>query len=159
MTFDKKLTWSSHADNLKLKVRKSLDILKVISGFDCGAGKKTLLRLYDALCRSKLDYGCQIYSSAYKTKLQELDVVHNMCLRIFSGAFRTSPIERVYVDTHQLPLDLRRAELGLRYAVRIKSSPGSTSNKILNQTHSIAYRATQNHFRYNCFWLSTLFPF
>ena len=34
-----------------------------------------------------------------------------MGLRICSGAFRTSPIETLYVDTHQLPLDLRREEL------------------------------------------------
>ena len=96
MTFDKKLTWSSHIENLKRKVRKSLDILKVVSGFDWGADKKSLLRLYNALCRSKLDYGCQIYSSACKTKLKELDVIHNMGLRICSGAFRTSPIESIY---------------------------------------------------------------
>ena len=78
LIFDKKLTWSSHIDGLKLKVRKSLDILKVVSGFDWGADKKSLLRLYNALCRSKLDYGCQIYSSACKTKLKGLDAVHNM---------------------------------------------------------------------------------
>ena len=34
---------------------------------------------------------------------------------IYSGAFRTSPVESLSVDTHQLPLDLRREELGLRY--------------------------------------------
>ena len=140
LTFDKKLTWSSHIDNLKRKVRKSLDILKVVSNFDWGADKKSLLRLYNALCLSKLDYGCQIYSSACKSKLKELDVVHNMGLRICSGAFRTSPIESIYVDTHQLPLDLRREELGLRYATRIKSSPDNPSNKILNQTLSIDYK-------------------
>ena len=33
--FDKKLTWGPHIDSLKLKVKKSLNILKVVSGFDC----------------------------------------------------------------------------------------------------------------------------
>ncbi|MEO1419229.1 MAG: reverse transcriptase family protein [Bacteroidota bacterium] len=78
LIFDKQLTWGSHITNLKNEVKKSLDILKVVSGFDWGADKKSLLRLYDSLCRSKLDYGCQIYSSACKTRLKELDVVHNM---------------------------------------------------------------------------------
>ena len=149
MIFDSKLTWASHIDSLKIKVKKSLNILKVVSGFDWGADKKSLLRLYDALCRSKLDYGCQIYSSACKTRLKDLDVVHNMGLKICSGAFRTSPIESVYVDTHELPLDLRREELGLRFAARIKSSPDSTSNKILNQTPSVrpTYKANSKPFQ------------
>ena len=121
MTFDSKLTWSSHIEALKIKVKKSLNILKVVSGFNWGADRKSLLRLYNALCRSKLDYGCQIYSSACRTKLKELDVVHNMGLRICSGAFRTSPIESIYVDTEEIPLYLRRQELGLRYLMRVKS--------------------------------------
>ena len=58
MIFDSKLTWGSHIDSLKIHVKNSLNILKVVSGFDWGADKKTLLRLYDSLCKSKLDYGC-----------------------------------------------------------------------------------------------------
>ena len=34
MIFDSKLTWAKHIDDLKLKVKKSLNLLKVISGFD-----------------------------------------------------------------------------------------------------------------------------
>ena len=79
-----------------------------------GADKKSLLKLYDSLCRSKLDYGCQFYSSVCKILLSQLDVVH-MGLRLCSGAFQTSPIESKYVDTEHMPLDLRKEELGLRY--------------------------------------------
>ena len=93
MIFDSKLTWAKHIDDLKLKVKKSLNLLKVIFGFDWGADKKSLLQICDALCRSKLDYECQIYSSASKSKLDAHHVVHNMGLRICSGAFRTSPVE------------------------------------------------------------------
>ena len=141
MILDSKLTWSKHIDDLKAKVKTSLSLLKVISGFSWGADKRTLLRLYDALCRSKIDYGCQIYSSACKSKLHELDVVHNMGLRICSGAFRTSPVESLYIDTHQLPLDLRREELGLRYLMRIKSNPGNPSNKVICQLDASKFRA------------------
>ena len=140
MTLDSKLTWSSHIDLLKTKVKKSLNILKVISRFDWGADKKSLLKLYDSLCRSKLDYGCQLYSSACKTKLKELDVAHNMGLRLCSGAFRTSPIESLYVDTNELPLDLRREELGLRYIMRIKSAHKNPSRDILEKTNSKPYK-------------------
>ena len=134
--FDKRLTWSSHIDYLKLKVKRSLNILKVVSGLYWGADKKTLLRLYDCVCRSKLDYACQIYSSACKSKLKELDVVHNQGLRICTGVYRTSPVESIYVDAGELPLDLRREELGLRFMARIKSSPENPSRKILGTCNS-----------------------
>ena len=133
MIFDSKLTWAKYIDDLNLKVKKYLNLLKVISGFHWGADKKPLLRIYDALCRSKLDYGCQIYSSASKSNLDALNVVHNMVLRICFGAFRTSPVESLYVDTYQLPLNLRREELGLRYLMRIKCNPDNPSNKVFCQ--------------------------
>ena len=41
--------------------------------------------------------------------------------------------ESLYVDTHQLPLDLRREELGLRYLMRIKCNPDYPSNKVICQ--------------------------
>ncbi|GFX44780.1 RNase H domain-containing protein [Trichonephila clavipes] len=38
-----------------------------------------------------------------------------MALRICSGAFRISPVQSLYVDCNQLPLDLRRREMSLAY--------------------------------------------
>ncbi|XP_076045036.1 uncharacterized protein LOC143027585 [Oratosquilla oratoria] len=64
-----------------------------------------------------------------------------MGLRICSGAFRTSPVESIYVDCHQLPLDLRREELGLRYLARIKSTPENPTFKLIYQNLSVNYRA------------------
>ncbi|XP_064120731.1 uncharacterized protein LOC135225328 [Macrobrachium nipponense] len=139
MIFDSKLTWFKHIENLKCKVKKSLNLLKVVCGFNWGADKKTLLLLYDALCRSKSDYGCQIYSPACKSKLHELYVVQ-MGLRICSGAFPTSPVESLYVDTHQLPLDLRREELGLRYLMKIKSNASNPSKKVINQLDASKFK-------------------
>ena len=49
--------------------------------------KRSLLQLYDFLRISKLEFGCQICSSACQLKLREPDVIHNMVLRIFSGTF------------------------------------------------------------------------
>ena len=44
--------------------QNSLNINKILSHTDWGAGKRVLLRLYRALVRSKLDYGCIIYRNA-----------------------------------------------------------------------------------------------
>ena len=138
--FDKKLTWGPHIDNLKMKVKNSINILKVVSSFDWGADKKSLIKLYNAVCRSKMDYACQIYSSACKTRLKELDVVHNLGLRICSGAYRTSPIESIYVDCNQLPLDLRREELSLRYYHRLNGCSSNPAKRALAQRESHKFK-------------------
>lgn len=48
---------------------------------------QTLLRLYRALLKIKLDYGFEAYASASPV-LQLLNPVHNEALRICTGAFR-----------------------------------------------------------------------
>ena len=51
------------------------------------------------------------------TKLNELDVLHNMSLRMLSGAFTTS-VENVCNATNKFPLNLRMEELGLQHITR-----------------------------------------
>ena len=82
--------------------------LKVLSRTEWGADQTTLLTLYRSLVRSKLDYGCLVYGSASKTALAKLDPVHNQGLRLCLGAFRSSPVESLYVEAHEPPLEIRR---------------------------------------------------
>ena len=58
LLFDSKLSFIPHTTSLKSKCTKSLDLIKVLSNTTWGADRKVLLRLYKALIRSKLDYGC-----------------------------------------------------------------------------------------------------
>ena len=69
-----------------------------------------------------MEYGCQLYGSACKTTLAKLHVVHNMALRICIGAYRTSPVESLYVDYGIPSLFICREELGQRYFSRVLSS-------------------------------------
>ncbi|GFY58279.1 putative RNA-directed DNA polymerase from transposon X-element [Trichonephila inaurata madagascariensis] len=87
---------------------KALNILKVLANIPWGADRTSLLRLYRALIRSKLDYGSVVYSSACKSLLKILDPVHQQALRLCLGAFRTSPVESLYAETYKPPLDLQR---------------------------------------------------
>ena len=64
-----------------------------------------------------------MYGSARKSYLQMLDPIHNQGLRLCLGAFRTSPVESLYVDAHEPCLGARRAKLSLQYASKIKSLP------------------------------------
>ncbi|GFW99209.1 putative RNA-directed DNA polymerase from transposon X-element [Trichonephila clavipes] len=108
LVFDQSLRLHRHLKDLKIRSAKALNILKVLANTLWGADQTSLLRLYRALIRSKLDYGSVVYSSACKSLLKILDPVHHQALRLCLGAFRTSPVESLYAEAYEPPLDLRR---------------------------------------------------
>ena len=73
VTFDKKITFLPHILNLRTRCDKSLNILKVLSNTSWGADRISLLKIYRAIIRSKMDYGCQTYGSACSTYLKFTD--------------------------------------------------------------------------------------
>ena len=123
VVFDKHLTFRSHIIQLKVKCQKALDVLRVVGHTDWGADKTTLLRLYRALVRSKLDYGCIVYGSAAKSNLKLLDPIHHQGLRIALGAFRTSPVTSLYAEANEPSLNNRRIKLALNYVLKLKTLP------------------------------------
>ena len=118
MTVDYKLNWIAHIKNLKMNCMKALDILKCLANTNWGSDRTTMLRLYRALIRSKLDYGCFIYNSAKESTLKLLDPVHNAAIRLCTGAYRSSPVESLYVESGEASLQNRRMQLILQYHAR-----------------------------------------
>ena len=130
--FDSHLTWNYRIRQLKINTQKSINILIVVLGYTWGADQTSLLKLYNALCKSKLNYACQIYSSASKSTLRSLDVVHNQALRICTGAYRTSPIESLMVISGERPLDYYRKQLSINFILKSRGFPYSSSHQILS---------------------------
>ena len=87
--------------------------------------------------RSKLDYGCIVYGSARKSYLQMLDPIHNQGLKRCLGAFRTCPVESLYVDEREPSLGARRGKLSMQYATKIKSLPNHPAhNAVFDNTYT-----------------------
>ncbi|GFU15227.1 uncharacterized protein TNCV_3937841 [Trichonephila clavipes] len=82
--FDRRLTFLPHILHLRKRCEKSLNLLKVLSNTSWGADRTSLLRVYQAIVLSRIDYGCVAYGSACNSTLQKLDPVHHMALRICS---------------------------------------------------------------------------
>ncbi|GBN65330.1 putative RNA-directed DNA polymerase from transposon X-element [Araneus ventricosus] len=99
--FDRKVSFLPHIFHLRKKCERSLNILKVLSRTSWGADRTSLLRVYQAVIFSSIDYGCMVYGCARPTVLMRLDTIYDSALRICSGAFRTSPIEILYVISPQ----------------------------------------------------------
>ena len=115
--------YSGMALYIKKKYQSSLNLLKVLSHTDWGSDTKTLLKLYRALVRSKLDYGSVVFRNAAAEDLKPLDVVHNQGIRLALGAFKSSPVESLYVEADEMPLNERRLELAMKYGLKIKGNP------------------------------------
>ena len=123
--FDKKLSFIPHIKYLKNKSTCTQQILKVVAHTEWGDDHKTLIKLYRTLLCSQLDYGIFVYRSARKSYLKQLDPIHHESLRLVLGAFRTSPIDSLYADAHEAPLQIRREKLALQYYTKLKSSPSN----------------------------------
>ena len=120
--WDTKLTFKPHIDYLRKRCFKTLNIIRVLAHNEWGSDSKTLLRLYESLVRSKVDYGSIVYRNAPEKELRRLEVIHNEGLRICLGAFKSSPIESLNVEANVYPLRFRRKRLALQYGLKIKSN-------------------------------------
>ena len=154
LVFDQKLTWIPHIKSLKARGIKALNVLKIITKNSTKTNCKTLLNIYRAIVRSKLDYACQIYGTASPSALKMLNTVHHQALRLCTGAFRTSPVESLYVEAGEPSLENRRTSLTLQYYIRSKKHPVDTTivnlddnshdqyyDRVRNKPKSLSYRA------------------
>ncbi|GBN04418.1 putative RNA-directed DNA polymerase from transposon X-element [Araneus ventricosus] len=82
--FDRKLTFLPHILHLRKRCERSLNILKVLSKTSWGADRTSLLRIYQAVILSSIDYRCMVYGSARPTVLRRLDTIHHSSSRICS---------------------------------------------------------------------------
>ena len=142
LRWDPKLSFKAHIDHLKKKCQSPLNVLRVLSHSDWGSSSKILLRLYRMLIRSKLDYGAIVYRNASKTTLKPLETIHHDALRLCLGAFKSSPVESLYVEANELPLHERRLEQLMRYGLRIKGNPQNPAyNSVFNLDLKNKYNA------------------
>nr|WP_160869998.1 reverse transcriptase domain-containing protein [Pantoea sp. Taur] len=119
LEFDRRLSWEEHIRTLKEKCLGKLGILKVLSGTCWGADRTSMLKIYQALICSKIDYGSFIYGSARGHNLARLNSIHHTGIRIATGAFRTSPSLSLCVESGLPPLSSRRNKLVINYLSRL----------------------------------------
>ena len=122
MIIDSSLTWRCHLSQLKYSCMQSLNLLRHISHTSFGADRVTLLRLYLALIKPKLDYGSEAYGSACTSLLDTLQPIQNAALRIATGAYRTSPVASLHAETGILPLKYYRDTKALTYLSRLRTA-------------------------------------
>ena len=119
--WDLRLSFKKHISVLKTQCREALNLIRVVAHLKWGGDRDTLLMLYRAIVRSKLDYGCIVYGTASNTNLRQLDSIHNSGLRLVLGAFCTSPIFSLYTEANETPLEERLLKLSMHYYLKTRA--------------------------------------
>ena len=97
LTFDRKLTWRHHIDNVRYRMWLRINAIKAISGRNLGMQSKTLIHLYKMWIRPIALYGAPAYYSAAKTHINKIQVIQNSAPRVALRRTRRTHIE----DLHQ----------------------------------------------------------
>ncbi|CAC5391076.1 unnamed protein product [Mytilus coruscus] len=95
-------------------------------------GTDSLLMLYKSLLKSILDYGCQAFNSASITVKSKLDRIQAKGLRIVLGAHKSTPLETILAESGEMPLQLRRDHLSLKYYARTKQNQTNPANQLVD---------------------------
>ena len=159
MIFDSpKLTWKNHIEYLIRDCKKRLDVMKVLSSSVWGSTAKTLRMLYITYIRSKIDYGCLLYSMGNERMLEKLEVVQNKALRYILGARNTSPILSLQAEAHIPPLKLHRGYLLVKQYVKLKYKPrlAYTVSALGLETNQMPRNLNGTFAKESKLWLQTL---
>lgn len=135
--FDGKLTFKKHIDQLYVNCIKRSNILKILSNQAWGSDENVLLTIYKSIIRSKLEYGCAVYGSAKPKLLHKLQIIQNMCLRLITGAYRSSPVISLHALTGVMPLNYRTNQYILTISNNICSSPLHPLYKSITEPNSL----------------------
>ena len=90
------------------------------------------------MIRSKLDCGCIVYGATRPSYIKRLDTVHNQGIQLCLGAFRTSPVQSLYVEANEPPLDMRRTRLSLQYGAKLMSNEVNPAYSAVFQSDIVA---------------------
>ena len=131
MILDNHLTWNAHIKYIHERCQSALNLMRCISGQNWGADKTSLLRIYRAFIRSKLDYGSMAYNSASDMAKKKLDAIQASALKICCGAIRGTSVAAMQVECGEMPLDIRRIEQSLKYAAKLDTFSEHQTKSIL----------------------------
>lgn len=118
--FDTGMNGNAHINNIVIKCEKNINIIRAVSGVWWGSHPSVLKLMYNALIRSLFDFGSITFCLEYKKALHKLDLLQFKCLRIISGAMKSTPTNALQVECSEPPLSLRRQYLSDRFIFKIQ---------------------------------------
>ena len=88
ITFDSKLTFEKHINDIVARCRKRLNLLKAIRGKSWGASPLTIMNTYKSFIRPVIEYSCVLFAQAEESLLRKIQSVETEAIKI---AFDLAP--------------------------------------------------------------------
>lgn len=126
LTLDSKLRWAPHLQHLIKFTSLWANFLRSISNTWWGSHPSTLLIIYKAVIRSKLDYGCFLSGSASYSHWKKINNLQNSCLKSIIGALKSTPNAAVEIETACPPFNIRNRWLAGKFLLKNFSLRHST---------------------------------
>jgi ribonuclease HI len=136
LTIDEKLTWTQHITNLINSCNKALNIINATCHKWWGADPACARNLYQALIRSRLEYGGFLVASANKQQWIRLERMQARALRQILKVFPSSPIPALQAEAGMPPLKFRCMHLSNKYMLKkmaVQNNPLLTKLNLLLQ--------------------------
>jgi ribonuclease HI len=133
VTLDKHLTFNAHVDDIVDRSKKTLNLMRCLSGTTWGASKNVLLTIYKALILSIVDYCCFIYTNCSRSVLKKLDTIQYKSLLLATGGLKGTALNALLGECNELPLNYRREKLTINYLIKISNNSRNSANSILKE--------------------------
>lgn len=122
-----------------------------------GSDRTSLLKIYHALIKPKLDYCSSIYNSANKHILKSLNPIHYSAIKLSIGVFPTTPITSILCEANELFFEFDRNLSTLKTLVCLRSNRHmlthflSSHNSNFFKIISIYFELPKHQFSFNFF--------
>lgn len=119
--FSADLSWEKHANEIIKKCQCPLKIMSCVAKTWKGADPRLVKIIYNALVRSRMDYGCFIVHSLTAIQSLKMDRFQYKALRLVAGLRKSTPINFILGELKEPFIEARRSFLCRSYVCRVLS--------------------------------------
>lgn len=119
VTFDTKLNWTEHVNNITAKTKLNMNVIRMLSNTTYGSDRNSLLKLHDALIASINGYGSIAFNNLTQEQEKRLNTVQIRGLKYAIGAFITSPNKSVEVEAGVTPVRHQRQIQRMKFSCKV----------------------------------------
>jgi hypothetical protein len=119
VTFDSKLMWRVHIENLVAKVQSRLNLLRAVAALKKEASPNILIKLYNSIDKSIFEYSCIAFINSALNHLEKLQHVQNICLRVVLKLPAYTPISLLHDAAGVPPIKLHLVEFSKKRLKKI----------------------------------------
>ena len=121
--FDHGLRWTRHTAAVIKKTSKLKNLFKILTNTKHGPSIDSLVIMYKALVRSRIDYGIMVAGTSNQNRQKKIEAIQNGIMRIILGAPQSTPIKEMLLELDLQPITTRKSWLSGRYLIRVDKQP------------------------------------